>query len=390
MSATAMVETYDMPMTDYNEDGDIPMAGSSTENWFQNSSHMDEDVHDADASDPVEVDMMSYEETTTEYEMDDVAQPTQPPMDLNVVDAEVYDITIHSSSPLPAAPVQVTEHYSMGSAASDPPGVLAMQPSTDDNTHVAMSQVGASAAPQIFALPNTEHVRAQSVVSETHLSEYTPAPEAHEHHIDERGYTAGTPLVSIQPSEEHTDTVEGHSSLPEHLVPQDHTSNLEASEKVHHEVSHTDFTAAELPHENNEEAVHEYPEGEAPHDPTAEEGANSGAVEDGAELHETHAAYIPPPPAIFLTLQVTSSEGDQPDFVLFNLPEASSHTAEEPLVLLQHHPTLFYEPISAIFEAFRQEEYFSHLEELSEAEMALNAHELQLVISEVRSSIYVI
>ena len=80
-------------------------------------------------------------------------------------------------------------------------------------------------------------------------------------------------------------------------------------------------------------------------------------------------------------------EGAQPDFMLFGAPDSgpSDSSYEEPLILLQHHTSLFSEPISNVFHAFRQEEYFSHIEELSKSEMALNAIDLQLVISEVTS-----
>ncbi|KAL5512083.1 hypothetical protein ACEPAG_7576 [Sanghuangporus baumii] len=180
---------------------------------------------------------------------------------------------------------------------------------------------------------------------------------------------------------------ERSSSSSEHVAASLHSDNMAGGPNSEGD--------GKLPISQIDDASHQVNEEEIPSErdgdeqalnvlPTTEEIAGD-LEENSAEQSESAAAQqvcVQPPPPIFLSLQVASAEGDQPDFVLFNLPESGSHTTEEPLLLLQHHPSLFYEPVSAVFDAFRQEEYFSHLEELSEAEMALNAHELQLVISE--------
>ncbi|KAL5490193.1 hypothetical protein ACEPAI_5026 [Sanghuangporus weigelae] len=392
MSVSAMVETYDMPMTDYNEDGDIPMGGSSSENWFQPLPHMDEDAHNIVAfSDSQEVDMMAFEETTTEYEMvDEAAQPQDTDIDTHVFDAEIYDVTIHPS-PLPSGPGEIAQSHLVQSEDSGNNGAITDQPRFGDASHVTTSHDSDSAVTQDFLPSDTAQLHDASLdASGPHVAGHSPAAEVigiiHEHR-EERVATEVT-SEQAQPQEEVASTVAEHSSLPsEHVAVSLHSDNTAGDPNSEGD--------GKLPISQIDDASHQVNEEEIPSEHDGDEQALNmlQTTEESAEKLEENPAeqsepttarqvYVQPPPPIFLSLQVASAEGDQPDFVLFNLPESSSHTTEEPLLLLQHHPSLFYEPVSAVFDAFRQEEYFSHLEELSEAEMALNAHDLQLVISE--------
>ncbi|OCB84152.1 hypothetical protein A7U60_g8828 [Sanghuangporus baumii] len=392
MSVSAMVETYDMPMTDYNEDGDIPMGGSSSENWFQPLPHMDEDAHNIVAfSDSQEVDMMAFEETTTEYEMvDEAAQPQDTDIDTHVFDAEVYDVTIHPS-PLPSGSGDIAQSHLVQSEDPGNLGTITDQPQLGDASNVTTPHDSNSAVTQDFLPSETAQSHDASLAtSEPHVAGHSPAAEVfgtiHEHR--EERVTTEVTSEQAQPQGEVASTVDEHSSLPsEHVA-----TSLYSDNTTDDPNSDGD---GKLPISQINDASHQVKEEEIPSEHDGDEQALNvlqtteeiaGNIEENtAEQSEPTTAqqvYVQPPPPIFLSLQVASAEGDQPDFVLFNLPESSSHASEEPLLLLQHHPSLFYEPVSAVFDAFRQEEYFSHLEELSEAEMALNAHDLQLVISE--------
>lgn len=388
-----------MPMIDYNEDGDIPMVASSSENWLQPLSHMDEDVHHFDPS-PQEVDMMmAYEEATTEYDMeDDAAQPSEAAFDTNLVDAELYDATIHSS-PLPPATAEIAETHSAQSGAPVVPDASVEQRHVDEQRQFNVTLESESSLIQRFTTSDaTRTLDNSSAGSETQHPDYTSTSgvvepvDEHQSAVPEQ--SEGYSLAPPQPFEDMSNDAGGTVNE----TPSEHLSThpqVEGSEE-HSSVGHTDKPPdppveadSELTHNHKEVTENEHFDDEAndqePHAEDGEENDDAAALasEEQPELHTTQLVHAqPPPPPILLSLQVTSTEGDQPDFVLFNLPEVSSHTTEEPLVLLQHHPSLFYEPISAVFDAFRQEEYFSHLEEISEAEMAINAHELQLVISE--------
>ncbi|KAL5529326.1 hypothetical protein ACEPAG_5311 [Sanghuangporus baumii] len=386
MSVSAMVETYDMPMTDYNEDGDIPMGGSSSENWFQPLPHMDEDAQNIVAfSDSQEVDMMAFEETTTEYEMvDEAAQPQGTDIDTHVIDAEVYDVTVHPS-PLPSGPGEIAQSHLVQSEDSGNNGAITDQPRFGDTSHVTTSHDSDSAVAQDFLPSDTAQLHdASPDASGSHSAEVFGI--IHEHR-EERVVTE-VASEQARPQEEVASTVDERSSLSsEHVAASLHSDNTAGDPNSEDD--------GKLPISQIDDTSHQVNEEEIPSERDGDEQAlnvlrtteeSAGDLEENpAEQSESSTAqqvYVQPPPPIFLSLQVASAEGDQPDFVLFNLPESGSHTTEEPLLLLQHHPSLFYEPVSAVFDAFRQEEYFSHLEELSEAEMALNAHELQLVISE--------
>lgn len=391
MSASAMVETYDMPMIDYNEDGDIPMGGSSSENWFQPLPHMDEDVlHAGPFSDSQEIDMMAFEETTTEYEMtDEAAQPHDAAVDTHAFDAEVYDVTTHPS-PEPSGPGGIAQNQPVQPENFVGNGVgINVEAQFGDASHSTLSTDSASVVAQQFVASESVLPRDVSTVPDNFHAEHAPDSSAVETY-EQRGEGVATEAASllVQPPAEVASTADSRSSLPPGhavtLLLSDNTTGEVVSE------ADTGLPSAQIDntslHENEGEISSERGgDEESPHAPqTTAEGAGSDHENAGpSETNITQQVYVQPPPPIFLSLQVASAEGDQPEFVLFNYPDSSSHTTEEPLLLLQHRPSLFYEPVSAVFDAFRQEEYFSHLEELSEAEMALNAYELQLVISEV-------
>jgi hypothetical protein len=115
------------------------------------------------------------------------------------------------------------------------------------------------------------------------------------------------------------------------------------------------------------------------------------ATTNAADPHEiSEGVYIDPPPAVLLSLPST----DQLEVCLFNQPPTraeslspseGTHPPEQQVLtlLLHHRPTLYYEPLVNVFEALRQEEYIIRIPESAEGELALDAYDLQLIISEV-------
>ncbi|KAI6043037.1 hypothetical protein EDC04DRAFT_824636 [Pisolithus marmoratus] len=89
----------------------------------------------------------------------------------------------------------------------------------------------------------------------------------------------------------------------------------------------------------------------------------AGEVDDTLRISE--GVYIDPPPAVLLSVG-SSAEAL---FCLFNLPvaevrsESPPHEGRDSTVggyhlLLENSPTLYYEPISNVFDALRQDEEF--------------------------------
>jgi len=164
-------------------------------------------------------------------------------------------------------------------------------------------------------------------------------------------------------------------------------SSLEATPVAHAETDHDTISTVTV--KRGQEAPDTDVNAFIPPHP-AEQGYVAESTEAGAQdyhglLGEEQSNSSP----IHLKLNVRSSEGDQPDFALFGTPDVpydGDQPPEETLVLLQHHQVLFYEPISTVFDAFRHEGYFNHLEELSNAEMPIFAPDLQLLVSELLST----
>lgn len=388
MSVT-MVEAFDAPMIDFNEDTDVPMAGSSTDNWFQqNLSNMEED--------PVEIDMMIYNDTA-EYEMGDDLVDTEVEVsaDASAVDAEVYDATIHPS-PIPAVPeVDLSLHDGEAIPALPDEAALPQEhaPTITVESAVVPAQQIVHVTPGTGYQGNMPEAVTGSDIHAEGLSSLEGDSTAHvaQHVIEHNAATVEVTQIPDDGEASSKEISNGNETPTigdsEQAVPKTQHEEQRSTSRAH--------SVAPSNHANDYEVVvtiNEKPI-ESSHDFTEREDTTASTalatVETGYEQSAEHV-YTEPPPPVSLTLRLASNEGDQPEFALFTAPETVAGAegdgtpAEEPLVLLQHNPSLFYEPITTVFEAFRREEYFTHIEELSEAEMAIDAHDLQLVISEVR------
>ena len=431
MSLSTILETMDTPMADFNEDSDIPMGmGSSLENWLLPVTHMDEDGQMQQESyshaESLEVDMAEYEETA-EYEMDEAAAIEQNEQPL--VDAEVLDVSF-SSSPVPPVPQDLAQIQPQDAAPLEVSAEkFSLQPPADEHAQstpsITLSQPGSGVAGDMVAslqppsdgviigessIPIHEEQQESGRIDEIALQENSHAdatPGAAQERVaaeHNAGLPDESPTHAIEHDQNEQAELAGESDPPPPLNSDDilqvpsiaydgvtATSDeppVEHAEEVQttitsvtvqgpQEVSSIDFDTSNPPPQSEIKQVVQ--EGEI-----HEELHATATTEDYHEFTGEEQFDSPP---ILLKLSVRSSEGDQPDFVLFKLPDSVQNgdqaPSEEPLVLLQHHQELFYESISSIFEAFRHEEYFTHLEELSNAEMLLSAPELQLDVSEV-------
>jgi hypothetical protein len=400
MITSTMVDSYDTPMVDYIEDADMSMVQSTSDNWFhhhqQPSTVMEEDRAMVDEhtfqSASLEVDMITYEDTA-EYEMDDAANDQDPgPVTQEIVDAEVYDASLVPSPNLPQ-----THDISTSTA-------FVVEPPAPEQVFQPVGNYD-GATPIVAGLPilHNEGHEASAVSSTEHL---TAEPTTN----------LAEPSVSSEPPVESQERPP--AQVMENVIVREPPANEEPVSETYlqENASHDLVNISEQAHISLDVAAHS-PHAEAgpsleQHHPEFQEVQEVQEVQDkttttshldsqvrlehaGQQSHsQPEHTYVDAPP-ILLTVHVPSLGGEQPDFALFALPGPGASTSEagaaithkesseETLVLLQHRPNLFYEPISAVFEALRQEEYFSHLDDLMEAEMALNAVDLQLSISEV-------
>jgi hypothetical protein len=114
-------------------------------------------------------------------------------------------------------------------------------------------------------------------------------------------------------------------------------------------------------------------------------------ADDANDPHEiSEGVYIDPPPAVFVSI----GSSELPEHCLFNQPptnrgsrspsaEATGSKQEVYSLLLQNRPTLYYEPLSCVFEALRQDDIIGKIPEALEGELVIDAYDLQLAISEV-------
>ncbi|KAF9036937.1 hypothetical protein BDZ89DRAFT_1061627 [Hymenopellis radicata] len=336
MTTTAtMLEPFDTQMFDYQPD-DVEM-NPSHEIW---SHQMDTDVHFSSEkfaeNDNIEIDMDAYPQDQ-EYEM------SEPDADYSgeMVDVEELDTTAPSepqSAFLEVPPAMEYPSHSVSSlpiTPTQPPVTELVAPEVHDFTGIAEPH-GAFIQLEVYeeaqVIPEVDIVDApvEEPVTLDQLEAEVPydAPESFD----------ATAAESDQPFDG------GDVAAPEVVA--------EASEE------------SSLPHAAAE---------------TAEDQQQSSEVKDPHEISD--GVFIEPPPGILLSFP----DVDHEDACLFNqpnVPSSSSTEHHEFTVLLQENPTLYYEPLTDVFEALRQDEHFSSIADLSASELVLDAYDLQLVVSE--------
>ncbi|KAI0080590.1 hypothetical protein K474DRAFT_211840 [Panus rudis PR-1116 ss-1] len=438
MSATTVtLESFDANMLDYPADGDIPMyPGSATlvsETWTLEAVMADDQDHNSLAhsnsiSEPIEIDMDSnevLEEYTEEYEMtDDAGDATHPEgvgyeqqelLDIEVLDAPASRLIspalnpISTSDEAPAldasASVGLESYDSILSSPSTNQAQVS-EPVAAENIPLGAAEPETSfeVAPEYSAVEE----RQPSLPAEAQLEQSAQQVASTESHdgaanVPEDEIDIGLAHAEVPSSQqvvehhllhenegdvaapESTPYVEPGSTAVETSNSVDVTANPTWSEEVA-PPNDGDNVAADTVDHPQEVQEQDVPEIE--HPDHASQFTGSG---DPHEISE--GVYIDPPPAVLFTISTQSGEIEG---TLFNQPTrsrshsphgATSATNHPALTLLLHEqPTLYYEPLSVVFAALRQEEAIRNTPELVEGELVLDAYDLQLVMPEVSPS----
>ena len=390
MSAPPSIDAYDAQMLDFSSDPDVPMNITGSTEFFAEAL-MDHDDNPTTSTygehTSVEVDMEEYAGDNAEYEMADETAEYHHPHGDELLDIEVYDAS-HAPSPLvPPQPLQPSADVPINSEHPAPTSQVFLEHTTlpelqdepESEVHPAPLDHPAADALHVEPLASGEGdgVSSEAVSSElAHptdaLDENTlPISESHER-LGDTARTDGQPFETPAPA----DAVD---EAGPHVPP----AAEEHSEVAQHEAREPP-TAESAPLASTEEAYNGSPlvQDEKAADPAP---VTQGEAVD--PLHISDGVYIDPPPAVLLSI----GEPSQPRFVLFNQPDVEGESAEEPhgsreaySLLLENRPTLYYEPLSSVFEALRQNEaLFSRVPHSFEGELVLDAYDLQLAVSEV-------
>ncbi|KAF5387157.1 hypothetical protein D9615_001691 [Tricholomella constricta] len=327
----------------------------------------------------IEVDMEPYDEThNTEYEMEDGSE--DPDLETaEIVDVEVYDASrAHSPDAshgheAPVVPVnEPVDHI------SNPAEFL--QPSSSTHTpSISLEEESFDAFTPVVHAP-ADSPRLQTPTVSTHENDMLHAHAEKEQPLI---HTENLQLGHQTVLNESTDNVPEEPLLGQHPdADEQHTSAVHdfgASDGAAE--SHTSHLS---PAEILGAPLEEHP---CPHGVEAQTQSHefdpSAVSTDPHEI--SRGVYIDPPPAVLISVST-----DAPSISLFNAPSKSrlntpsngDSDLSELVVLLDHLPTLYYEPLSSVFEALRQDEYLGSMLDISNGELLLDAYDLELVMSE--------
>lgn len=382
---STMIENYDSHMVDYTTDIDMQMYASS-DLWLLDEAKMEEDApglkHEHESIAQLKPDVQNQGDLTIEIDMDehnsaefDMVEDVHHGSATDILDVEVYDASLAHSpamvaldSSLPAESVPIipithpqdivevavpgAEHAAEGhvssvieSAFSSLPKGVAAAVSHEDLSHTNGASGAHSSFPPSAPQDDANHPLPQVIPLEE------PTPAINKNQTSRGGTTPETEERS--PEEGATENVEPSlNPVLEEVVttnedtPQDRAENPESD---HANLSHVELNSSGDPHEISE------------------------------------GVYIDPPPPVLLSLV---SEDVDFQYCFFNEPpEWESFSAESQQerhrTLLHHLPTLYYESLSALFDALRQDEVVQTTVHPADAELVLQAVDLVLTISEV-------
>jgi hypothetical protein len=394
MSASSSIDAYDAQMLDFSSDPDITMNITGSTEFFAEAL-MDHDGHLATSTygehPSIEVDMEEYVGDNAEYEMADETAEYHRSHGDELLDIEVYDAS-HAPSPLvPPQPLQSSVDVPIDSAHSvsatpaftehialpDKPQ-FEVHPTPLDHPASDVTHVESSASVEGVSLDvvSSELVHPAEAPAESTL----PISESHEQ-LGDAASTNGQPFEMPAPADA-VEEAETHvpSVAEEHTITSD-AAQQEAPEPPTAELALLASTAEAF--------------GSGTPSLQDERAADQAAATEGEAvdpLHISDGVYIDPPPAVLLSIADLS----HPKFVLFNQPhvegegESEGESASELYdnrqaysLLLENRPTLYYESLSSVFEALRQDEaLLSRVPHSFEGELVLDAYDLQLVVSE--------
>jgi hypothetical protein len=380
-----------MQMTDYYTDLDIQMHASSSDQWFQDEAKMEEDapalklgnsfILKTEGLLPMKTEPYAPEKSdaTIEVDMEPVLNHQNAEYDMlddeeihgsgaDFEDVEVYDAS-HRHSPAMGAIDTSQEGGSTflgafeGTATNDPL-----------NYHLSPEPANFSqeqADPRELESDSIEGV-STSQEGESMLSAHVPRFVAESRTVtlvepldpstaQKSEFQLKAPSDDLRVEEFPTAEVLQSETLTTEPIDSSHADSLETLHLV-------DETSHDTPDDNQRLAQ-----------PTTNFVPNAeDLLGDPHEISE--GVYIDPPPPVMLSL----SPEERFIFALFNEPlEWNPPRTLTGHLLLHQLPTLYYEPLSSVFEALRHEEVIESTFPLTEAELVLDAVDLQLSISEV-------
>ena len=389
-----MLDAYDMQMLDYTNDLDIQMHPSSSDQWSHDESKMEEDGpqttikpenhsqtqktdghllmkiepflrEKADVT--VEVDMESYE-ANVEYEMLDDEE--HKASNTEFLDVDVYDVSnTHSPSMLDADVLDLENH-------------------------------------NLATLDNGD-------ITTLSTSYKDPSPHLHHETLEPHFFLSNAEGSSEPQSESEPSGFDSHKNAELDLpISITGTADGSVQEASRQDIS-DDREEDPQPDDQNFGAEEVAPSGDASSEsiyPTTTEASGQEdslflQVQSGADLHSllsetsepagdpitpvnssgdpheiSEGVYIDPPPPVLLSMAPAE------DFLFSFFNDATEWTQNDPSspnVVLQQYPTLYYEPLSSVFEALRQDELAQSISNVIEAELVLDAIDLELSIPEV-------
>ncbi|KAG6910927.1 hypothetical protein DXG01_006610 [Tephrocybe rancida] len=354
---STMLESFDTQMLDFQADPDYSM---SSDPWFQDEAIMEDDGH-TPLQTTIEVDMEPYDEQGhPEYEMEDDSENVEPDSN-DIPDVEVYDASRFQSP-------DAFDAHEVPTLSVDPPEPLPIATEYIESSHPAPTLSEAQNSDEIASDVLYRHLPSSHLpdpLTEITTSSTEQPTEASHHPIDHDG--ANVPATND--SHDSPSIVAKEPLLDGQTNGNEHKEDVAViSENALHTGPSTDHRDDEIEHPAEEYA-----------EPLEYEGSNS----DPHEISE--GVYIDPPPPVLVSLST-----EAPSISLFNSPSKSRlnspHTKEsdapELVVLLSQLPTLYYEPLSSVFQALRQEEYLGDVPDLLHGELLLDAYDLELTMSE--------
>ncbi|KZT74190.1 hypothetical protein DAEQUDRAFT_293461 [Daedalea quercina L-15889] len=414
MSTTTFMETFDTQMFE-SGDGDIPMYTGSrpAESWFSVEATMaDEDsntsIQPYHTEQSVEIEMADHDDEIIEYEMADEREYARD-NDTEVADVDLVDVS-RQTSPPPGVSVLSIPHIHSDAVPSyeRAPSLASFGPSVDSARpdeaieHFVVPQatddVASATVTQVDSNPSDERavpaVEDSQQVADSATTQLAPMNDAGVRLLGENTTTETADREAEAASDlvngGETSRYEAASEQTNATEDKDGSSNPQLVDRLSSPNVPSSLPTAqgeiltEVPHEV--EVLHLDRQDDAAPEPETLVVENGGLGTDPHEISE--GVYIDPPPAVLLTI---TSPSQPLKCCLFNQPVRSpgsqspstSSAVEHALLLLLHHrPTLYYEPLSVVFDALRQEEHIQNVYDLERDELVLDAYDLQLVISE--------
>ncbi|KAE9407080.1 hypothetical protein BT96DRAFT_175475 [Gymnopus androsaceus JB14] len=282
-------------------------------------------------------------------------------------------LTMHVPAEIPSQPHLVPVETFVHSTSTDAEALpIAEEPHSLTETHMHSSDQAPVAS---NGIPEPELVETTAISDEVVLSEPLFVDESSTH-------PAGSVLEA-----EHVSSA-AHDPAASSYVEGDSSETTVFTEQTQVEEPVQTETLQPVPEQVTESV-------EASNGATAEEFVSTdssqviGPTEAGAEDQQTETqeehdphevsegVYIDPPPAVFLSFAFL----EHPEVCLFNQPSSTTEPSSY-AILLSDQPTLYYEPLSTVFDALRNDSELSGVADLSHVELVLDAYDLQLTISE--------